>query len=61
MEEAQRIIAEWLDEGSPDIILELAGLNLTELPELPDEITVLDCSHNQITKLPQLPDGLTAL
>ena len=61
MEEARRIIAEWLDEGSPDIILELVGLNLTELPELPDEITVLDCSHNRITKLPQLPDGLTAL
>ena len=62
MEEARRIITEWLDEGSPDVVLELAGLGLTELPELPDELTILDCSRNQITKLPdKLPDRLTEL
>jgi Leucine-rich repeat (LRR) protein len=34
---------------------------LTELPELPDSLTVLDVGGNELTALPDLPDGLIEL
>jgi Leucine-rich repeat (LRR) protein len=42
-------------------ILNLSGLNLTELPPLPEGITVLRCDSNQLTSLPTLPSTLEVL
>jgi Leucine-rich repeat (LRR) protein len=41
--------------------LELADQNLTELPELPVGLKILNCSGNPLKRLPELPEGLTHL
>ena len=42
-------------------ILNLADLNLNELPELPKGLEILYCYNNKLTKLPELPEGLKTL
>ena len=42
-------------------ILDLSNLKLTELPSLPEGITLLKCSFNQLTFLPPLPSTLKTL
>ena len=41
--------------------LDLSGLNLTKLPPLPSNLTVLRCDSNQLTSLPTLPSTLKVL
>jgi hypothetical protein len=41
--------------------LDVAGLNITSLPPLPNRITYLDCFNTRLTSLPPLPDGLRVL
>ena len=41
--------------------LDIGGLNITELPELPETIKTLFCDRNKLTKLPELPKGLINL
>ena len=38
-----------------------SNMNLTELPELPSNLTHLHCEYNKLTKLPKLPNGLINL
>ena len=47
--------------NSLDGEVDLRRLGLTELPPLPEGITVLNCSWNQLTSLPELPSTLTML
>lgn len=42
-------------------ILILSNLGLTELPPLPEGITVLRCDQNELTSLPKLPSTLKVL
>ncbi|WP_213992334.1 hypothetical protein [Sodalis sp. dw_96] len=42
-------------------VLDLSGLNLTELPELPPGIEGLNASHNELTALFTIPTGLECL
>lgn len=44
-----------------DRILILSGLGLSEIPPLPEGITILRCEMNQLTSLPTLPSSLTFL
>ncbi|APD13471.1 hypothetical protein RO07_20725 [Pandoraea pulmonicola] len=44
-----------------DGTLDLLGLRLSSLPELPDGLTTLDARHNGLTELPTLPAGLATL
>ena len=44
-----------------DGILILSHLGLTELPPLPEGITILRCESNQLTSLPTLPSTLQVL
>jgi len=44
-----------------DGILILSHLELTELPPLPEGITILRCESNQLTSLPTLPSTLKVL
>ena len=44
-----------------DRILILSGLGLSEIPPLPEGITILQCEMNQLTSLPTLPSSLTFL
>ena len=44
-----------------DGILILSHLGLTELPPLPEGITILRCESNQLTSLPALPSTLQVL
>jgi hypothetical protein len=53
MEKAKERIHVWT--SGP---LDLSGLGLTELPELPDGVTMLYCQNNQLTSLPTLPTTL---
>ena len=47
-----------VDDGKS---LLLSGLDLIELPEIPDTIEYLFCRNNNLTELPELPKGLTNL
>lgn len=52
-------VAEWNDETQ---ILDLSGLELTQLPELPEKLTKLNCSRNQLKEFNvALPENLTYL
>jgi Leucine-rich repeat (LRR) protein len=41
--------------------LDLSYLDLTSLPDLPDNLTELNCNGNKLTILPTLPNSLTEL
>ena len=61
MHEAQRRIDKWVSLNDTTAALDLIGLYLTELPELPPNLKKLLCFNNQLTKLPELPQGLEEL
>jgi len=52
-------IAECIEDGVTT--LNLAFLNITSLPPLPEHILVLHCHHTLLTVLPYLPEGLVVL
>jgi hypothetical protein len=57
MEQANERVRHWTSG-----LLDLSGLGITELPELPAGVTILYCSYNCLTRLPDtLPAGLTCL
>ena len=59
MEIVRQRITDWSDETQT---LDLSGLDLTELPELPDKLTKLNCSYNQLVEFNfPLPENLTYL
>jgi len=59
---AELIIEEWIKNGGNDEgALELNELELTELPNLPEDLEVLDCGRNKLTSLPKLPKNLKVL
>jgi len=49
MEEANRRITEWQQNGNVNAILNLSNLGLTELPILPANLKNLNCDENQLT------------
>lgn len=53
---AQERINIWIAAGDVDAQLYLSGLELTELPELPQTLRNLDCSINRLTNLQDLPN-----
>jgi hypothetical protein len=63
MEEAQRRIDEWIEQGSTFRYLNLSGLGLTDdqVPPLPDRLQGVDISRNQLTQIPALPQSLRDL
>ena len=64
MEEANRIIEEWIKRGDDDVILDLSGLRLIELPESLFGITNLkkiNLSNNNLTSLPESISQLSSL
>ena len=46
-----------IDDG----YLDVSWLNVTSLPELPETLTLLNCSNTQLSVLPKLPETLTRL
>lgn len=59
MEEAKNRVNKWEDETQT---LNLSNLGLTYLPDLPEKLTKLDCSHNQLKEFNiPLPESLTYL
>jgi len=56
MEIARKRVRHW--NSGP---LDLSGLRLTELPELPVDLTSLMCNNNQLISLPKLPASLKKL
>jgi len=50
-----------IDDSRKTGILDVSHMNLTSLPELPDNLTQLDCSNNRLTSLPRLPPNLREL
>ncbi len=61
MDIAQQRINEWVENGDEDEILDLGGLELDELPPLPENLRILNCADNRLTFLPDLPTNLTFL
>src|SRR5438552_2720154 len=59
MEEAKKRINEWIKNNDPEQVLDLYGLNLKILPDLPHNLKRLSCSSNQLTQLPDLPNCQT--
>src|SRR5438067_2056340 len=55
MEMAKHRINEWIQNNDPDQVLDLSKLSLKVLPNLPNNLKKLNCSHNQLTQLPDLP------
>ncbi len=56
MEEAITRINNWIALNDPGKILNLAHLNLKQLPPIPLNCERLFCDNNQLTSLPQLPN-----
>jgi Leucine-rich repeat (LRR) protein len=62
IEAAQHRIRNWdLQHDSTRGELNLSGLELEVLPELPNGLKILNCSNNNLKSLPNLPDSLTGL
>jgi len=58
---SKQIISEWISHGDINKILYLNNLQLTELPDLPQNVKYLNCSNNLLTSLPTLPSSLKIL
>lgn len=52
---AEDRVWEWEIVGDDTALLDLSGLGLTSLPELPPSCIRLNCSHNRLKSLPELP------
>ena len=61
MEQANKKIDEWIKNGNIKSMLDLSSLNLRGLPDLPNSLQELDCSHNFLSILPTLPVSLKYL
>ena len=61
MDIAQTKINEWIQSNDISKTLFLNSLNLTTLPDLPNNLIKLDCSFNKLTTLPILPNNLNHL
>lgn len=51
----------WLNQNGRSGSLDLMGLNLTSLPELPPGLQALEADDNSLASLPELPPGLEYL
>jgi len=60
MEQANQKIKLWKN-GNVEDELDLSGLELTSLPDLPANLKILNCGFNKLIKLPKLPDTLLEL
>jgi len=58
---ANNIIQEWIRIGDVSKGLYLSRLGLTELPNLPNNLQILNCDGNKLTSLPNLPHTLISL
>jgi Leucine-rich repeat (LRR) protein len=60
---AQEVIAEWVEAGNPDTILNLSMMSLFDVPSLPPNVRRLDISSNNIRRImiSDLPDSLVEL
>lgn len=54
LERATREVDDWIEQGNPNKVLNLRRMQLTELPFIPPNCTLLDCSDNNLTHLPVL-------
>jgi len=61
MEVANKLIVEWIQRGDIEDELYLSNLGLTSLPQLPNNLQILNCGYNQLTNLPNLPNNLKIL
>jgi hypothetical protein len=62
MEEARRRIRRWKKQRNPRKWLNLSGLNLTELPQIPSKVRRLNCSSNYLVAfMNKLPNNLKQL
>jgi hypothetical protein len=61
MDVAQQRIQRWVQRGRTNSWLNLSGLRLRELPELPPTVRRLNISQNKLTDLSGLPRGLRKL
>jgi len=56
MEDAIKKVNEWIERDNPTVMLDLSGLDLTELPSIPGNCQILNCSWNNLRSLPPLPN-----
>lgn len=56
MEKAVIIVERWIQDNNTGRMLELQDLDLEELPKIPPNVKLLNCSSNLLTKLPELPN-----
>jgi hypothetical protein len=56
MQEAEKRIANWIKSNNPSTTLDLSGLHLAELPQIPANCQRLYCYWNELTSLPPLPN-----
>jgi hypothetical protein len=61
LKEAQRRVNAWIREGDVTQELDLGGLNLKVLPELPHNVKILVLDSNKLRTLPALPNTLVEL
>ena len=61
MAEARKRVNDWIAKGDTDANLDLRSLDLEYLPELPDNLTELNCSNNSLKSLHALPKTLRGL
>ena len=48
MEEAKKRINEWIKNNDPEQVLNLSGLHLECLPDLPHNLKILNCSLKKL-------------
>jgi len=61
LQKAQIKVTEWIQNNDVEEVLDLSCLELTCLPDLPDNVKFLDCSHNNLNAIPILPKNLLEL
>lgn len=52
MDIAEKRIKEWANKNDEFVQLDLSGLSLTQLPDIPPTCVSMDCSFNKLTTLP---------
>lgn len=56
LQKAELRVKEWIENKWTKYELDLNGLELTELPEIPDYCIALNCMNNNLTKISPLPN-----